>query len=181
MLTRCSASTRKGSDRGNPRSTIMHCMQHIHTHSNGTTAPLERHNSTCSSRCKQFTHSNGTTAPSRIMCWLPNIVTDCYSCALLPKMLKGLLFVAAATPHALQSVAAAAAAGSCGGGGQPACITPNLIGARLAHELFYLDAENQTQKYRILCVYAIPLCRSMPQTPFVNPPAIARSPLCPLT
>ena len=31
--------TRIGSDRGNSHSTIMHCIQNIRTHSNGTTAP----------------------------------------------------------------------------------------------------------------------------------------------
>ena len=31
--------TRKGSDRGNPQSTILHCIEKIHTHSNGTAAP----------------------------------------------------------------------------------------------------------------------------------------------
>ena len=32
--------TRKGSDRGNPQSTIMHRVQNTYTHSNGTTSPL---------------------------------------------------------------------------------------------------------------------------------------------
>ena len=36
--------TRIGSDRGNPHSTIMHCIQNIHTHSNGTTAPSRKPN-----------------------------------------------------------------------------------------------------------------------------------------
>ena len=34
--------TRIGSDRGNPPSTIMYCIQNIHTHSNGTTAPSRK-------------------------------------------------------------------------------------------------------------------------------------------
>ena len=32
--------TRKGSDRGNPQSTIMYCIKNIPTHSNGTTSPV---------------------------------------------------------------------------------------------------------------------------------------------
>ena len=35
----CCLYIRKGSDRGNPQSTIKHSIQNIHTHSNGTTAP----------------------------------------------------------------------------------------------------------------------------------------------
>ena len=35
----CLYCTRKGSDRGNPQSTIKYCTENIHTHSNGTTAP----------------------------------------------------------------------------------------------------------------------------------------------
>ena len=34
--------TRKGSNRGNPQSTIMYRIQNIHTHSNGTTAPSRK-------------------------------------------------------------------------------------------------------------------------------------------
>ena len=44
--TQCLANnslyTRKGSDRGSSQSTIMHCIQNVHTHTNGTTAPSRK-------------------------------------------------------------------------------------------------------------------------------------------